>query len=100
MTGKHGIGWPRLLIGSKNYSSWSLRGWLMARMAGLDFTEESVALDNPDHRAEVLLLSPSILVPPLFHNGIRVWDPLAIGEYLNEIHPEAGLLPADPAMRT
>ncbi len=90
---------PRLLIGSKNYSSWSLRGWLMARMAGLDFSEESVALDDPAHRAEVLLLSPSILVPTLFHDGIRIWDPLAIGEYLNEHYPKAGLLPADPALR-
>src|SRR6185312_14411306 len=82
MTRELEIDRPRLLIGSKNYSSWSLRGWLMAKMAGLDFIEQSVALDNPAHRAEVLLLSPSILVPTLFHNGIRLWDPLAIGEYL------------------
>ena len=99
MTREHGKDRPRLLIGSKNYSSWSLRGWLMAKMAGLDFTEQSVALDDPAHRAEVLLLSPSILVPTLFHDGIRIWDPLAIGEYLNELRPEAGLLPADPALR-
>ncbi len=90
---------PRLIIGSKNYSSWSLRGWLMAKLAGLDFVEETVALDDPAHRAEVLLLSPSILVPALVHDGVKIWDPLAIGEYLNEIAPDACLLPKDPAMR-
>jgi glutathione S-transferase len=90
---------PKLIIGSKNYSSWSLRGWLMAKMAGIDFIEEAVALDDPAHRAEVLLLSPSILVPALIHDGIKIWDPLAIGEYLNEIAPDAGLLPKDLALR-
>jgi glutathione S-transferase len=89
----------RLVIGSKNYSSWSLRGWLMAKFAGIDFVEEPVALDDPVHRAEVLLLSPSILVPALIHGDLRIWDPLAIGEYLNEIAPRAGLLPRDPATR-
>jgi glutathione S-transferase len=89
----------KLIIGSKNYSSWSLRGWLMAKMTGLDFIEETVALDDPAHRAEVLLLSPSILVPTLIDEGLKVWDPLAIGEYLNEIVPDAGLLPKDAASR-
>ena len=89
----------RLVIGSKNYSSWSLRGWLMAKFAGVDFEEEIVALDDPGHRAEVLLLSPSILVPTLIHGEIRIWDPLAIGEHLNEIAPFAGLLPRDLAAR-
>jgi glutathione S-transferase len=88
-----------LIIGSKNYSSWSLRGWLMARMAGLEFIEQAVPLDDPAHRAEILLLSPSILVPTLIHDGLRIWDPLAIGEYLNEVFPDAGLLPADAAQR-
>jgi glutathione S-transferase len=83
-----------LTISSKNYSSWSLRGWLMCKMAGLEFAEEVVPVDDPVNRAELLLLSPSILVPSLMHAGIRVWDTLAIGEYLNEIKPEAGLLPA------
>ncbi len=88
-----------LVIGSKNYSSWSLRGWLLAKMAGLEFTEQTVPLDDPAHRAEVLLMSPSILVPNLNHNGVSVWDPLAIGEYLNELFPDAGLLPKDAAER-
>jgi glutathione S-transferase len=89
----------RLTISSKNYSSWSLRGWLMVRFAGLPFIEERVDIDAPGARAELLLLAPSILVPCLTHRGIRVWDTLAIGEYLNEVVPEAGLLPADPLQR-
>ncbi len=89
----------RLTISSRNYSSWSLRGWLLCKMAGLEFVEEVVPADDPANRAELLLLSPSILVPCLTHQGIRVWDTLAIAEYLNELHPEAGLLPADRAAR-
>src|SRR6201996_7749980 len=89
-----------LTISSKNYSSWSLRGWLLCRMAGLNFVEQTVPVDDPTNRAELLLLSPSILVPCLMHQGIRVWDTLAIAEYLNEIRPEAGLLPKTLAART
>ncbi len=88
-----------LTLSSKNYSSWSLRGWLMARLAGIDFKEEMVEADDPGARAELLLLAPSVRVPRLTHGAISVWDTLAIGEYLNEIRPEAGLLPADPAAR-
>jgi glutathione S-transferase len=84
-----------LTISSKNYSSWSLRGWLLCRMAGLKFIEEVVPVDDPANRAELLLLSPSILVPCLTHQGIRIWDTLAIAEYLNEVRPKAGLLPPD-----
>ena len=88
-----------LTISSKNYSSWSLRGWLLCRMAGLKFVEEVVPADDPANRAELLLLSPSILVPCLTHQGIRIWDTLAIAEYLNEVRPKAGLLPADRGAR-
>jgi len=88
-----------LTISSKNYSSWSLRGWLLCRMAGLDFEEKPVDLDDPNARQELLLLSPSVLVPRLTHDGVAVWDTLAIAEYLNEIAPEAGLLPADRVAR-
>lgn len=88
-----------LSISSKNYSSWSLRGWLMVKMAGLDFKEQRVDVESADARAELLLLAPSILVPCLNHRGVRVWDTLAIGEYLNEIAPEAGLLPSDLVQR-
>jgi glutathione S-transferase len=88
-----------LVISSKNYSSWSLRGWLMTRMSGLPFEEQTVSIDDPTNRAELLLLSPSVLVPRLIHDGVTVWDTLAIGEYLHETRPEAGLLPAARAAR-
>jgi glutathione S-transferase len=88
-----------LTISSKNYSSWCLRGWLMCKLAGIDFVEETVPLEDPAARAELLLLSPSFLVPCLLHNGAKVWDTLAIGEYLAELRPEAGLLPADRVER-
>ena len=88
-----------LTISSKNYSSWSLRGWLLCRIAGLDFSEQVASLDDPSTRAELLLLSPSFLVPCLEHGKVKVWDTLAIGEYLAKIKPEAGFLPADPVTR-
>ncbi len=88
-----------LTIASKNYGSWSLRGWLMCKMAGLDFTEVTLAADDPSARAELLLLSPSFLVPRLEHEGAKVWDTLAIGEYLAELKPKAGLLPAERKAR-
>ncbi len=88
-----------LTISSKNYSSWSLRGWLMAKLAGIDFEEVVVEPNDADARAEILLLSPSILVPCLTYAGRKVWDTLAIGEFLNEIAPKAGLLPKDKAKR-
>jgi glutathione S-transferase len=82
-----------LTVSSKNYSSWCLRGWLMCKLAGLQFEEETVPFDDPDARAELLLLSPSFLVPCLTHEGVKVWDTLAIAEYVAELNPEAGLLP-------
>ena len=88
-----------LTISSKNYGAWALRGWLMAKLAGLEFEEHVVSPDDPAMKAEMLLLSSSMLVPSLVHNKIKVWDTLAIGEYLNEIKPKAGLLPADAAAR-
>jgi glutathione S-transferase len=89
----------KLSISSKNYSSWSLRGWLLARFAKLEFSEHKVSPGDADVRKELLLLSPSILVPCLTHNGIKVWDTLAIAEYLNEVKPRSGLLPASRATR-
>jgi glutathione S-transferase len=88
-----------LTISSKNYSSWSLRGWLLCRLAGLDFEEKRMPANDPATRAELLLLSPSFLVPALEHDGIKVWDTLAIAGYLNEVFPEAGLLPQDRKAR-
>ena len=71
----------------------------MAKLAKIDFDEITVAPDDADARAEILLLSPSILVPCLTYKGVRVWDTLAIGEFLNEVAPKVGLLPKDQAMR-
>jgi glutathione S-transferase len=88
-----------LSISSKNYSSWCLRGWLMCRLGGLDFEEAMVPMDDPATRAELLLLSPSFLVPCLTHEGVKVWDTLAIAEYVAEARSEAGLLPTDRAQR-
>ncbi len=88
-----------LTISSRNYSSWSLRGWLLCRMSGLPIREDVLPVDDPSARAELLLLSPSTLVPRLTHGEVVVWDTLAIAEYLNEIRPEAGLLPPNQAAR-
>src|SRR5579862_4301792 len=88
-----------LSIASRNYGSWSLRGWLLCKLAGLEFDEIVVSSDDPSTRAELLLLSPSFLVPCLTHNGIKIWDTLAIAEYLNEVKPRVGLLPKDRAER-
>lgn len=88
-----------LTLSSKNYSSWSLRGWLLCRLAGLEVREKMVALDNAENRAELLLLSPSVLVPRLTHEGASVWDTLAIAEYLHELYPNAGMYPADRISR-
>lgn len=88
-----------LTLSSKNYSSWSLRGWLLCRFAGLAFEERMVETDDASARAELLLLSPSVLVPRLTHGEVEVWDTLAIAEYLDEILPDAQLLPADRAAR-
>jgi glutathione S-transferase len=88
-----------LTIASKNYGSWSLRGWLLCRMAGLDFEEQHTDSEDPSVRAELLLLSPSFLVPCLTHDGTKIWDTLAIAEYLNELNPSAGLMPKTRAER-
>ena len=88
-----------LTISSKNYSSWSLRGWLLSRFAGLEFTEQIVSPDDADARKELLLLAPSIRVPCLTHQGAKVWNTLAIAQYLNEIKPRAGLMPDERIAR-
>ncbi|MCO5159557.1 MAG: glutathione S-transferase [Mesorhizobium sp.] len=87
-----------LTISSKNYSSWSLRGWLLCRMSGISFDEKLVEITD-DQRQELLLLSPSVLVPRLTDGEVTVWDTLAIAEYLNETRPQAQLLPKDKVAR-
>jgi glutathione S-transferase len=88
-----------LTISSRNYSSWSLRGWLICRMAGLDFETEMLSGTDASTRAELLHLSPSFLVPRLCHGAVVVWDTLAIAQYLNEAYPKAGFLPKDVVAR-
>ena len=87
----------KLLISSKNYSSWSLRGFLLARLSGLPFDEEQVDPHDVGTRAELLLQSSSIRIPCLIHDGLRVWDTMAIAQYLHEIRPEARMFPEDLA---
>ena len=88
-----------LTINSRKYGAWSLRGWLLCRFAGLDFEVEVVDAADPGSRAELLVLSPSFLVPALRHEGLTVWDTLAIAEYLNELYPSRCLYPKDRGQR-
>jgi glutathione S-transferase len=88
-----------LVIGNKNYSSWSLRAWLATRQAGIPFAEVLLHLAAPDFRDQALAHSAAARVPVLKHDNLTVWDSLAIIEYLAELRPEAGLWPAEPAAR-
>ncbi len=88
-----------LFISSKNYSSWSLRGFLLTRLSGLAFEEKVVSPDDPSNRAELLLQSSSIRIPYLVHGDVVVWDTMALAEYLNETCPKAHMLPEDPVAR-
>ncbi|MBS2022329.1 MAG: glutathione S-transferase family protein [Deltaproteobacteria bacterium] len=88
-----------IVIGNKNYSSWSLRPWLVLKQTGAAFDEVVVPLDMPDTAQNILRHSPSGRVPALKHNGITVWDSLAIAEYLHELFPDRGLWPTERAAR-
>ena len=88
-----------LVVGNKNYSSWSLRGFLAARAAGITFHEVLVRLSEPGSKKQLLNHSPAGKVPVLKHGERVVWDSLAIIEYLAEIRPDAALWPADAAAR-
>jgi glutathione S-transferase len=88
-----------LVIGNRNYSSWSLRGWLMVRIAGIEFDEVVIPLDLPDSQVNIRKHSPSGRVPVLIHRGLTVWESLSIAEYLNDTKPEAGLWPSSAAAR-
>jgi glutathione S-transferase len=88
-----------LVIGNKNYSSGSLRPWLLMREAGIAFEEIRLPLYGPESRERILQYSPSGKVPCLVDGPLRVWDSLAIAEYLAERHPSLHLWPQDPAQR-
>ena len=90
-------GGNRLVIGSKRTSSWSLRGWLAVRLAGLEVEEVVIPIDGTGNTPAVKAAAPAGLVPFLEHEGARVWDSLAICEYCAESAP--GLWPADRAAR-
>jgi len=89
----------RLIIGNKNYSSWSLRPWIAMKVAGIAFDEHVISLDDPGFRDTVRKISPAGKVPALDDGGVHVWESLAILEYLAERFPGAGLWPGDPVAR-
>ena len=88
-----------LVVGNKNYSSWSLRAWLSAKQAGLDFEEVRLPLHTPEFEREIVKYSPSGKVPCLIDGDIRVWESLAICEYLAEKFQKAKLWPEDSKTR-
>jgi glutathione S-transferase len=88
-----------LLIGDKNWSSWSMRPWLVLRRAGADFTETVVRLNRPDTPASLAAATPAGLVPVLKDGDLAVWDSLAISEYAADRFPQARLWPSDAAKR-
>jgi glutathione S-transferase len=88
-----------LYLGNKNYSSWSMRGWLACRLSGICFEEVRFHLGQDGVREAIRRHSPTGRVPALRHGRLVIWDSLAIGEYLAERFPEAGLWPAEPDRR-
>lgn len=88
-----------LIIGNKLYSSWSLRPWILLKAKGIAFTETVVPLHQPDTKKNILEHSPTGKVPLLIDDGIRVWESLAIMEYLDEAYPSAGIWPSERAAR-
>lgn len=88
-----------IILGNKNYSSWSFRAWLALKVTGVEFAEEVIPLDQPGTRDAIQRHSPSGRVPVLEHGARTIWDSLAICEYLAETFPEAGLWPVEPGAR-
>ncbi len=93
----------QLYIGNKNYSSWSMRPWVLLRQAGIAFEEKKVRFDSfdvgSDFKAQVHAVNPVGKVPVLVDDGLAVWDTLAIAEYVAEKFPERQLWPADTRAR-
>lgn len=90
---------PKLIIGNKNYSSWSLRPWLLLREAGIPFDEHRIVLNTATTRSEIAAVSPAGRVPVLQLGDLTVWDSLAICETVAERYPDKRLWPADPDER-
>src|SRR3954465_8069226 len=89
----------KLIVGNKNYSSWSMRPWIGLKAAGIPFDEEVVSLYAEGSKERILARSPAGKVPVLIDGEVRVWESLAILEYAAENFPAAGLWPADAAAR-
>jgi glutathione S-transferase len=89
----------QLIIGNKNYSSWSFRPWFALKVAGIEFQETLISLEAADFKSRLTAMSGAGKVPVLIDGDIRVWESLAILEYLAEKFPAAGLWPRDPAAR-
>src|SRR5262245_15193701 len=89
----------KLIIGNKNYSSWSFRPWIAMKVAGIAFEEKVISLEAADFKARVGKVSGTGKVPALADGDVQVWESLAILEYLAEKYPHAGLWPTDPAAR-
>ena len=89
----------KLILGNKNYSSWSWRPWIAMKVAGLAFDEEVISLNAPDFKQRLLQVSGTGKVPTLVDGDIHVWESLAILEYVAEKFPQAKLWPSDPAAR-
>jgi glutathione S-transferase len=89
----------KMVIGTRKWSSWSMRPWLVARHAGLPFEEIQVTLRTPETSAVLQPYSPGGQCPVLIDGGLSVWDSLAICEYLADKYPQKALWPADPAAR-
>ena len=89
----------KLIIGNKNYSSWSMRPWIAMKVAGIPFEEEVISLNAADFKARVCKVSGTGKVPALSDGDVHVWESLAILEYLAEKFPQAGLWPSDPVAR-
>ena len=90
---------PILVIGNKNYSSWSLRPWLLLRHLGVDFEEVRLPLDTPEFAQGIGAWSPARTVPALRHGDLSIWDSLAICEYANEAFLDGAGWPSDRAAR-
>lgn len=90
---------PLLVIGNKNYSSWSLRPWLLLRHHGIPFDEHRLPLDTPRFAAEIAQWSPTRRVPALRHGDVAIWDSLAICEYVSDVFLSGAGWPADVAAR-
>jgi glutathione S-transferase len=88
-----------LHVGSKRYSSWSLRPYLALAQTGAAFETSTILLDQPDSKDRIAAVNPARKVPVLHHDGVVIWDSLAICEYVHELDPGASLWPADRAVR-